>query len=204
MNAPRRIKQNRQKCVPTSFHALLAIMILWALGTLGQQSNGQSVSAPASHPNPVMTTNQQPSQALAPGVKDILQLADAGVSSEVIKSYVEYSATPYQPTGPDIIALKAHNVSDEIVTLLLKRGAQVRTAIAQARSDALTRALSARKGSSGLDPESYDYFRYYYLQPRALASAYERLFPYYNPSFASPFAYPPGAAMPGNQPFLNH
>jgi hypothetical protein len=125
-------------------------------------------------------------------------------SSEVIKSYIEYSATPYQPTGPDIISLKAHNVSDEIVTLLLKRGAQVRAAIAQARSDALARALSARKGPSGLDPESYDYFRYYYLQPRALASAYERLFPYYNPSFASPFAYPPSPAVPGNQPFLNH
>jgi hypothetical protein len=71
---------------------------------------------------------------------------------------------------------------------MLKRGAQSRAAVAQAKNDILARALDLRKtGGGGLDPESYNYFQYYYLQPRALESVYQRLSPYCYPPF--PYAY---------------
>jgi hypothetical protein len=117
-------------------------------------------------------------------------MADAGVSMEVIKTYVEGSSTVYQPNDADIIALKKHHVADDVVLLMLKRSAQVRAAIAQARNEAETRALSTRiMAAGGFDPDSYDYFQYYYLQPRTLASVYQRLSPYY-PSFSYAYRYP--------------
>ena len=78
------------------------------------------------------------------------------------------------------------------MALLLKRGAQVRVAVAQAKQDAVARSVSARTiASGGFDPDSYEYFQYYYLQPRALASAYQRLSPYYYPSFSYGYGYSP-------------
>jgi hypothetical protein len=120
----------------------------------------------------------------------------------VIKSYVECSPIAYQPTDEDVIALKKHYVADEVVTLMLNRGAQVRAALTQARNDAFTRALtSKRMASGGLDPESYDYFQHYYLQPRALASAYERLAPYSFSPFPYPYRYPASAPFSIGRPY---
>lgn len=151
-----------------------------------QETNSQTTTATVQI-NP--STNLPPARAVSPAVKEILTMADAGVSMEVIKAYVQYSPSACQPTDTDVIALKKHNVTDEIVTLLLKRSSQARTAMLQAGNDALARALSARRmAAGGLDPDSYDYFQHYYLQPRALASAYERLAPYYYPS---PYGYGP-------------
>jgi len=99
-----------------------------------------------------------------------------------------------------MIALKQHKVPDEIATLLLKRGAQVRVAVAQARAAAVERARSSRNvAAGGFDPESYDYFQYYYLQPRALAFGYQRLSPYYYPSYPNAYRYGP----PFGPPYLH-
>lgn len=158
-----------------------ALVVSWALTAAAQES-----SATANPPTTAVqqpqgpATNQPAGEPVSGGVGDIVRMADAGVSVEVIKTYVETSPTAFQPTEADIIALKKHNVPNEIATLLLKRGAQARTVLAKSRSDALDHALSTKRlTSGGLDPESYDYFRYYYLQPRAMASAYQRLSPYY-------------------------
>ncbi|MCX6905462.1 MAG: hypothetical protein NTW03_18685 [Verrucomicrobia bacterium] len=133
-------------------------------------------------------TNPPPAAALSPGISEILKMADAGVSPEVIKTYVESSPMAYQSTEADVIALKQHHVADEVVILLLKRGAQVRVALAQAKNEAAARALALRtRASGGFDPDSYEYFQYYYLQPRAQASMYQRLYPYAYPRF--PYAY---------------
>lgn len=107
-------------------------------------------------------------------------MADAGVSTDVIRAYVECSASVAQLTGTDVIALKQRNVADEIVTLMLRRGAESRAVAVRAEMDNLSMKLqSRRRAAGGFDPESYDYFQYYYLQPRALASGYQRLSPYY-------------------------
>lgn len=164
--------------------ALLSVMVFSGTPALAGEGKAESAAPPATRTAPGLTTNQSPSTALSPGISEILEMADARVSAEVIKTYVECSSTSYQPTGAEIITLKKHDVADEVVTLLLKRGAQVRSAALQARNGGLARALSPRRmASGGLDPDSYDYFQYYYLQPRALASVYQTLSPYYYPSF---------------------
>jgi hypothetical protein len=174
--------------LPGSF---LAAAILWTAPALAQEDSqrtntvaGDAVKA--SSP----ATNQPAAATFSPGVIEILKMADAGVSAEVIKSYIESSPVAFAPTEDDVIALKKHNVGDEIATLLLKRGSEARVAAAEAKREAVARVLSSRQASSGgFDPESYDYFRYYYLQPRALAAAYQRLAPYYGPHFARPYGY---------------
>jgi hypothetical protein len=144
----------------------------------------------AAKPAAAPATNQPSGTTISPGVTEILKMADAGVSAEVIKTYVETSPVAPQPTDDDVIAMKKHNVGDDVVTLLLKRGAEVRTKTAAAKQEAVAQVVSARRASSGgFEPESYDYFRHYYLQPRALASANQRLYPYYGPYFARPYGY---------------
>ncbi len=173
------------------FPTALAMALVWVWPGAAQELRQLSLSNSVIQAGQSLTTNQAPAPPLSLGMNEILKMVDAGVSSPVIKTYIECSAIPYQPTGADVIVLKQHHAADEIVTLLLKRGARVRTAIAQARKDVLERALSARNAASGgLDPESYEYFQHYYLQPRALASAYERLAPYYNGG-PYPYGYPP-------------
>jgi len=114
------------------------------------------------------------------GVQDVLKMMAAGVSKEVIKAYVENARITVNPNGADMIALKEHGVPDDIAIALLKRGSEHR----QPHSPAPAPAYPVDTGSRLYpDPESYDYFQYYYLYPRTLASAYERLGFYPGPYF---------------------
>ena len=62
--------------------------------------------------------------------------------------------------------------------------------------DAVVAALRAgQSGPGSLDPDGYDYFRYYYLYPRSIASANQRLWSSY-PAFGYPGA-PFGPWSPG-------
>ena len=118
----------------------------------------------------------------SPAVQAVLRMTEAGVSLEVIKTYVECSASVDPLTDADIIALKQHDVADGIVTALMTQGAKRRALEDQRKNELAARALAARdRHLGGLDPESYEYFQYYYLQPRASASAYQRLSPYLGP-----------------------
>jgi len=178
---------------------ILLAATCWAAPVDGDRTT-TNTTVPVSQTKPRPAGNQPSTTTPTPGVSDILKMADAGVSMEVIKTYVDCSATPFQPTEQDVIALKQHKVSDDVVTLLLKRGAEARAVVAQAKKDAAVRLLSThRAASGGFDPESYDFFQHYYLQPRALASAYQRLAPYSYPTFAYPYRY--GSAYSFGAPF---
>jgi len=126
------------------------------------------------------------------GVDEILKMVQAGVSTEVIKTYVENSPVVYSLSAADVIALKKHAVPDELTMAMLKRGATLKTQARQAV--ALNAPPPAYSGSSRryyrLDPESYDYFQYYYLYPRTLAAA--------NQSFYSPGGFSSGFAPYGS------
>src|SRR5271157_2069431 len=131
------------------FSTLVAVLVCSGKLALAQGNNGAPAAAPSGSPGPSGPTNSVATGVLSPGVGDILKMADAGVSMEVIKTYIECSPTKPQPTDADMIALKQHNVPDEIATLLLKRGAQVRVAVAQARAAAVERVLSSRNMAAG-------------------------------------------------------
>jgi hypothetical protein len=132
--------------------------------------------------------------ALSPGVAELVKMVDAGVSTDLIKTYIANAPIAYEPKGADLIALKQHGAPDDIAAALLKKSSEAREKAAQARSSAMARVLAAgnlRRFSP--DPESYAYFQQYYLFPRTLASAYERLGYYGAPNSYGSYA-PPGAA----------
>jgi hypothetical protein len=129
------------------------------------------------------------------GVEEVLKMVKAGVSKEVIKTYVESSAMEYRLSAAGIIMLKEHAAPDEVIAAMLKRDAALR----QHRSNP-TETPPAASGQNrhygALDPESYEYFQYYYLYPRSVAAANERLL-YSTPSFA----YYPPYGFYGGAPF---
>jgi hypothetical protein len=167
------------------------LAVCWAAPAAAQEGGaGTNTVVEGAGKTQSPATNQPSSAVRSPCVAEVMRMADAGVSKEVIKTYIESTPTAKPPGDEDIIAMKQHNVADDIVTLMITRGAEGRMAAAQARQEALARFVAARgNASGGLDPESHDYFQYYYLQPRALASAYQRLAPYSYPGLAYPRGY---------------
>jgi hypothetical protein len=158
---------------------------------------GTAASAAAAQPIQQNVASQPSAEALSPVTMAVLKMADAGVSTPVIKTYVEGLLSTDPLTGADIIALKKHNVADEVVTTLLKQGAKTQALKAQLKNEAVARALAARNARfGGMDPESYEYFQYNYLRPRTLASAYRGLYrgfsPYYGPWGSYPYYGSPG------------
>lgn len=140
--------------------------------------------------NPVATPQKattEPPAATPVGAAELLKLAQAGVSPDVMKAYVEHAPVALNPSASDLVALKEKGVNDEVTMALIKRSAEAKPATGQMLNP---RALNLlRSGALGghLDPESYQYFQYYYLYPRTLSSMYDRLG--YPPSPYYPF-YP--------------
>lgn len=99
---------------------------------------------------------------LSAGVGDVLRMAKAGVSAEVIKIYIENSPIAHNLSATDIIVLKDHSVPDDLTTAMVKRGTALKTqAIQSSNLGTLPPAASGgRARSAAFDPEGYDYFQY--------------------------------------------
>ncbi len=147
-----------------------------------------AAAAPATQAAPENAPSPPATEAPSSLVTALSKMADAGVSAEVMRRFVESSPPQAPLTAANIIELKKHKVSDDLVTYILAQGAQARAQEAQRKAEATQRwnqaiaqALAQRNARyGGLDPESYEYFEYYYLHPRALASARRTLLaPYY-------------------------
>jgi hypothetical protein len=145
---------------------------------LASTALAQNTSPPNTNSNPPQATVKQ-----APGVDEVLKMVKAGVATDVIVNFVENSMFPYRLEPSDLITLKEQNVPDSVTTAMLKRGAFVRERIEQVRAETAERNR-VNTSSAVLDPEGYDYFQYYYLYPRTLATANQRL---YNPGIHSAF-----------------
>ncbi len=141
-----------------------------------------STVKPASEAAPAAEPTRTALERHSPSIDAILQMVEGGVSTNVIKSYVESSLIPFDPTPADLLALKKHGVSDEITEAIIKRGVQLREQFQQAR--AATPPPTLPLPSAGFDPEGYDFWWYHYAYPRTLASIDQRM-----ASFASPYAY---------------
>jgi hypothetical protein len=125
------------------------------------------------------------------GVDEVLKMVKAGVSTEVIRTYIENSPVVYNLNAADIIALKEHGVPDELTTAMMRRGAALKAQVRQAMADnARFSAHPAPRRHYQLDPEGYDYFQYYYLYPRTLSAANQRFYGTggFAPGF-TPFGY---------------
>lgn len=121
---------------------------------------------------------EPPKRALAAGFEEVVAMSEAGVSKELLIKFVESSARVGQPSGADIIAMKARGLSDEVIVTLMARGA-VQAREAQARQTVAAPAIVRQLSTDGkIDPESYEFFWYHHAYPRALASSYQTLAPY--------------------------
>jgi len=187
-----------RKLSPALLSMVSALVVLWAAQAAAQTSEPVTNAAAADVAKAASPSNPPPAVILSSGIAEILKLADAGVSTEVITTYIETSPLKLQPTEQDVIALKEHNVPDEVVKLLLKRGAQARDTATQARNEAILQIVASRRAASGgIDPESHEYFRAYYLQPRAVAAANQRLYPYFGPYSVGSYTYGPAFSYGG-------
>jgi hypothetical protein len=184
---------------------------LMSCGVAAQDSPAVGGSSKAeSRPDPgtatVARTNSERSPQPAGGMKvrrsagvaDVLDMLKAGVSKDVIMSYIEHSTTPYRLSASELIAFKEQGVPDELTVAMLKRGSEL--AASAGKAEGTSPAAGVQNASAypagnvrsvAMDPEGYDYFRYYYLYPRTLASANERLISSYPPSRGF-YPYPSG------------
>jgi hypothetical protein len=191
-----------------------------------ESATPQMPNRPSMKPAIVKTGQNKPAEprATSPsqrqtGVDEILKMLQAGVSKEVMKAYIETAQVASPLSAADIVTLKEHSLPDDLTVALIKRGAELTAQVNQAGAsdaapakvsgstslEALVAALRSGQFNAGrLDPEGYDYFRYYYLYPRTLASANERLFsspsspafPGYSFGYYPPWGFRPRPFVP--------
>lgn len=170
---------------------MAVILVAAGMAQEVKTSAGAGAAAPAKDTPTVKTASEaapvdEPTRTAlgrhSPSIDAILQMVEGGVSTNVIKSYVESSLIPFDPTPADLLALKKHGVSDAITEAIIKRGVQLREQVQQVRAAAPPPSLPA--ANAGFDPEGYDFWWYHYAYPRTLASIDQRM-----GSFASPYAY---------------
>ena len=164
----------------------------------------ESVATATASARPTGGKSQPDTQGAAQysaGVDEILKMVQSGISTEVARLYIENSPIAYELSAADIIALKDHAVPDELVTAMIKRGAALKRQARQTMMAIVNAATSSggNRRYGALDPEGYDYFQYYYLYPRTLAAANQRLFSP-SPSFSrsAPYHYGYWGPVPFN------
>jgi hypothetical protein len=210
-------------------------MLAGLLGLAASAQEAQTANPSPSERTPLATTsdasvapapvNPKPTVASEPeaknstanrtGIDEILKMFQAGVSKDVIRTYIETAQNLTLLSATDIVTLKERGLPDELTTAWMKRSAELSARASEAASsnaapakvtgnvslEALAAAIRRGQANSGrLDPESYDYFQYYYLTPRSIASANERIYsappfaPYtpYGPGYYSPWSFGPG------------
>jgi hypothetical protein len=137
---------------------------------------GAAAPATATIKEPASTAEGQAGSTSSPLLKEILKLANAGVSQEVIQAYAETTPITTPLAAADVIALKDRGVGDDTIKILLKRGQapepvpdqkpEARASAPPATAPLVVASPSARVG---LDPESYEFWYYTYAYPRALS-----------------------------------
>jgi hypothetical protein len=138
-----------------------------------------------SAPNPSQAQSQPAVALTNRGLADVLRMFEAGISKEVIRAYVESGPAIYELSADDVINLKRRGFPDDLTTALLKKRAAPRppepngtSAAAQPGRERIFAhpvRVPAASAYDAIDPNSYAYFQRYYLHPRAMAAAYQRL-----------------------------
>ena len=96
-------------------------------------------STPATTVPPLILSGRQsarPAGTYSAGIADIIKMVDAKVNAPVILAYIQNSTIPYNPEAAELVALKDHGASTELLMALLHRGDELRLRLAQAQSTA--------------------------------------------------------------------
>lgn len=106
--------------------ATLAALNLWPASVAAQTDATASAPAP---------TFKVPSK-----LDEIAQLSKAGISDNVILTYIKDSPTAYNLNAQDIIKLRDNGVSPEVTAALIQRGTEVRQAAQEAAKESQTQS----------------------------------------------------------------
>jgi hypothetical protein len=86
--------------------------------------------------------------SISPSVRQIVQMSETGIDSEVIKAYVENATVPMDPKVDEIVYLHEHGIPDSIITVMLQRGAKLREQAATAQANAAAQAAQQAAASA--------------------------------------------------------
>ncbi len=104
-------------------HFDAALILAFTLMTL---SRAAEPASPSSAPPLAMST-----PSVSYGIKEIVKLAEKGVSEDLIKAYIRNSAPAVQPSADEIIFLHQKGISAGIITAAIERGASARRLTAE-------------------------------------------------------------------------
>ncbi len=145
---------NMKKC-------LIYIFCFFAV-TLSVMAQTNTVQPPISQTNTVI---------ISKSIQDIITLVDGKIKDDIIKEYIDTISNISRPTAEELVILKKHFVSDDLIILILDKSKTVNPV-------AIPKIVSDLSTSGTLDPESYNFWYYHYAYPRALSYSYMKLGPY--------------------------
>jgi hypothetical protein len=107
---------------------LIATAALFLASAICAQEPNTAASAPQATAPYSAEAKQGPSPAprLSRGITDLLKMQERGIDKSVMRSYIESSPVAYQPTVEEIIYLHQQGLPDDLTTLLIHHGAQLR------------------------------------------------------------------------------
>ncbi len=158
-------------------------------GAVEGATNSQSITAKVRRPY------------YSPGLSEVLRLLGAKVNPEVVKAYIKSSPVLYDLTPETIIALKHAGVSDDVITALLQRDAEVRAQMATLASESYAPSPSEgymppeeSSATYGTEPSDNNYPGYYdYGYPYTYWGWYNSWYPwayaFYSPLYVDRFGH---------------
>jgi hypothetical protein len=140
--------------------------------------------------------SDRPAGTYSAGVTEIIKMLDAKVDAPVILAYIQNSPSPYNPDATELIALKEHGASTELLVALLHRGDELRLQLAQAQS-----AINPPPVAPAYDyPPQATYPPYPYVYPDSSPVPYPPTD--YSYTYGWPLAYGPSVRINGCGPYL--
>jgi hypothetical protein len=117
--------------------------------------------------------------AVSAQVAELVKMTESGVEPSVVKSYVENSTTADRPRAEEVIYLRDHGVSAEVISALIRRAGELGDQAARASQQMLNQtaqqAASAAAAASTASPQP-PYASPSYIQP---APTYLESYPQY-------------------------
>jgi hypothetical protein len=153
---------------------------------------------PTTNVPPLILSGRQsarPAGTYSAGIADIIKMLDAKVDAQVILTYIQNSPIPYNPDATELIALKEHGASTELLVALLHRGDELRPQMAQTRSAVNPPAAAPAYDyppAAAYPPYPYDYSDASYAPYPATDYSY---------AYAWPLAFWPSVGISGYGPY---
>ena len=162
-----------------------------------QQQAQQEMAAKALAKKLIIPCRQsaRPAGTYSAGIAEIIRMLDANIDAPVILAYIQNSPIPYDPDGTELVALKEHGASAELLMALLHHGDELSLQLAQAQSAANPPPADPANDyppAAAYPPYPYDYSDSSYVPYPAT---------YYSYGYGWPLAYWPSVRISAYRPY---